>query len=207
MVVDVQCDYLKADLGNMKTGDTEMGALEATLRTIGSKIGPKCLTLIETTVAPGTTEFVGWPILKKAFASRGIDSEPLLSHSFERVMPGREYVSSIRDMWRVCSGCDAEARARVEKFLTEVLNTEDYPLTVMDRPIESETTKIVENSYRAALLAFLNEWSLFSAEWCQQGGQPDDDHQRGRRGKGKGEFPPPRSQRPTVRFQDGDSES
>jgi nucleotide sugar dehydrogenase len=32
----------------------------------------------------------------------------------------------------------------------------------MDRPIESETTKIVENSYRATTLAFLNEWSLFA---------------------------------------------
>ncbi len=123
---------------------------------------PHCLTLIETTVAPGTTEFVAWPIMKKAFAARGIASEPLLAHSFERVMPGREYVSSIRDFWRVCSGCDAEARGRVEKFLREVLNTEKFPLTVMDRPIESETTKIVENSYRATTLAFLNEWSLFA---------------------------------------------
>ncbi len=61
-------------------------------------------------------------------------------------MPGRDYVSSIRDFWRVCSGCNAEARARVEKFLREVLNTEQFPLTVMDRPIESETTKIIENS-------------------------------------------------------------
>jgi UDP-N-acetyl-D-glucosamine dehydrogenase len=50
----------------------------------------------------------------------------------------------------------------VEKFLREVLNTEKFPLTVMDRPIESETTKIVENSYRATMLAFLNEWSLFA---------------------------------------------
>ena len=32
----------------------------------------------------------------------------------------------------------------------------------MDRPIESETTKIVENSYRASILAYLNEWSLFA---------------------------------------------
>jgi nucleotide sugar dehydrogenase len=113
-------------------------------------------------VAPGTTEFVGWPILKKAFAARGLEKTPLLSHSFERVMPGREYVKSIRDFWRVCSGCNAEARERVTTFLTEVLNTKDYPLTVMDRPIESETTKIVENSFRATILAFLNEWSIFS---------------------------------------------
>ena len=162
VVVDVQCDYTKQDLGNMRTGRAEMTALEATIKTIGDKVPPKCLTLIETTVAPGTTEFVALPIMKKTFAARGIDSEPLLAHSFERVMPGKQYVSSVRDFWRVCSGCNAEARERVEKFLTEVLNTEEYPLTVMDRPIESETTKIVENSFRACLLAFLNEWSLFA---------------------------------------------
>ncbi|RKY20964.1 MAG: GDP-mannose dehydrogenase [Planctomycetota bacterium] len=162
VVVDVQCDYTKETIGNMRTGKAEMGALEATIKTIGEKIPPKCLTLIETTVAPGTTEFIAWPIMKKSFVARGINSEPLLAHSFERVMPGKQYVSSIRDFWRVCSGCNEEAKKRVEKFLTEVLNTEQYPLTVMDRPIESETTKIVENSYRATILAFLDEWSLFS---------------------------------------------
>ncbi len=162
VVVDVQCDYLKRDLGKLHTGEADMAALEATMRTIGQRIPAKCLVLIETTVAPGTTEFVAWPIMKKAFATRGIKSAPLLAHSFERVMPGREYVSSIRDFWRVCSGCNPEARRRVEKFLREVLNTKQFPLTVMDRPIESETTKIVENSYRATILAFLNEWSLFA---------------------------------------------
>jgi nucleotide sugar dehydrogenase len=77
-------------------------------------------------------------------------------------MPGKNYVSSIRDFWRVCSGCDERARERVVKFLSGVLNVDEFPLTVMDRPIESETAKIVENSYRATTLAFMNEWSLFS---------------------------------------------
>ena len=162
VVVDVQCDYTKHELGNVRAGEAEMAALEATLRTIGDRVTPECLVLVETTVAPGTTEFVAFPILKKAFQKRGIESAPLLAHSFERVMPGRQYVASIRDFWRVCSGCTPEARSRVVKFLKEVLNTEEFPLTVMDRPIESETTKIVENSYRAAILAFLDEWSLFA---------------------------------------------
>ena len=162
VIVDVQCDYIKNALGDMRDGEADMAALEASLKTIGEKIPEDCLVLIETTVAPGTTEFVAWPILKKEFIRRGIKKVPLLAHSFERVMPGREYVSSIRDFWRVCSGCNPEARVRVGKFLHEVLNTKDYPLTVMDRPIESETTKIVENSYRATILAFLNEWSLFA---------------------------------------------
>ena len=160
--MDIQCDYTKHDLGDLSTGEAEISALESVMRTIGENVTPECLVLIETTVPPGTTEFVAYPIMKKAFHGRGIESPPLLAHSFERVMPGRNYVASIRDFWRVCSAVNPEARARVVKFLTEVLNTRDFPLTVMDRPIESETTKIVENSFRATMLAFMNEWSLFS---------------------------------------------
>lgn len=162
VVVDVQCDYIKADLGNVRSGNTDMAALEASIHVIAENIPAEALVLIETTVAPGTTEQVAYPIMKKVFRKRGIKTDPLLAHSYERVMPGKNYVSSIRDFWRVCSGINEEARSRVVKFLNEVLNTEKFPLTVMDRPIESETAKIVENSYRATMLAFLDEWSLFA---------------------------------------------
>ncbi len=162
VVVDVQCDYLKNELGNVRNGQTDMEALEASLHEIAERIPAEALVLIETTVAPGTTEQVAYPIMKQVFKKRGIKSDPLLAHSYERVMPGRHYVASIRDFWRVCSGPNEKAKKRVEKFLTEVLNTEKFPLTVMDRPIESETAKIVENSYRATILAFLDEWSLYA---------------------------------------------
>ena len=162
VVVDVQCDYFKETLGNCRQGRADIAALEDSLKIIGEKVRPDCLVLIETTVPPGTTEYVAYPIMKKAFEKRGIAAEPLLAHSYERVMPGREYVASIRDFWRVCSGVNDTARARVARFLSEVLNVEKYPLTVLDRPIESETCKIVENSYRATILAYLNEWSLFA---------------------------------------------
>ncbi|MDX9947242.1 MAG: nucleotide sugar dehydrogenase [Bacteroidales bacterium] len=162
VVVDVQCDYIKEELGNVRTGETDMAALEASLHVIAEHIPAEALVLIETTVAPGTTEQVAYPIMKKVFRKRGIKTDPLLAHSYERVMPGKNYVASIRDFWRVCSGINENAKQRVEKFLTEVLNTEKFPLTVMDRPIESETAKIVENSYRATILAFLDEWSLFA---------------------------------------------
>jgi UDP-N-acetyl-D-glucosamine dehydrogenase len=164
VVVDVQCDYLKESLGDLQTGRTDMAALEKSFGTIAERIRPDCLVLIETTVAPGTTEQVAYPQFKKIFRKRGITSEPLLAHSYERVMPGREYVRSIRDFWRVCSGVNETAKNRVVAFLDEVLNTKDYPLTVLDRPIESETAKIVENSFRATMLAFLDEWSLFAEQ-------------------------------------------
>ena len=162
VVVDVQCDYLKNELGNVRNGEVEMQALENAFGVIAENIQPYALVLIETTVAPGTTEQVAYPIMRKIFQRRAIKTDPLLAHSYERVMPGRNYVASIRDFWRVCSGINKEARERVVKFLNEVLNTEKFPLTVLDRPIESETAKIVENSYRATILAFMDEWSLFA---------------------------------------------
>ena len=162
VVVDIQCDYVKDALGNVSNGRADMSPLEESLAVMAEHINPDALVLIETTVAPGTTEQVAYPIIKKVFRKRGIKSDPLLAHSFERVMPGKEYVASIRDFWRVCSGINVKSRKRVSKFLNDVLNTDDYPLTVLDRPIESETAKIVENSFRATILAFMDEWSLFA---------------------------------------------
>jgi nucleotide sugar dehydrogenase len=162
VVSDVQCDYLKESFGNIRDGQADMVALENSLEIVAEHNPPETLVLVETTVAPGTTEQVAYPIMRKVFRKRGIQSDPLLAHSFERVMPGKEYVASIRDFWRVCSGINEEATRRVEKFLREVINTKDYQLTVLDRPIESETAKIVENSFRATILAFLDEWSVFA---------------------------------------------
>ncbi len=164
VVVDVQCDYQKETLGNVRQGRADIAALEDCLRVIGERIRPECLVLIETTVPPGTTQYIAYPIIRKAFQKRGIgdEVEVLLAHSFERVMPGRNYVASIRDFWRVCSGINPASRQKVQEFLSGVLNTEGYPLTVLETPMESETCKVIENSYRATILAFLHEWSVFA---------------------------------------------
>jgi UDP-N-acetyl-D-glucosamine dehydrogenase len=146
----------------MRNGGVEMSVLEDSFDIIAHHIQPDALVLIETTVAPGTTEQIAFPLMKKIFRARGIQSEPLLAHSYERVMPGRNYVASVRDFWRVCSGVNQASTGRVVKFLNEILNTKEFPLTVLDRPIESETAKIVENSYRATTLAFMDEWSKFA---------------------------------------------
>jgi len=162
VVIDVQCDYKKEALGNIRDGSVDMVTLEQSFHIIGEHIQPHALVLIETTVPPGTTQQVAYPIMKKIFKKRGINSDPLLAHSYERVMPGKNYVDSVKNFWRVCSGINNEAQNLVVKFLNEVLNTKDFPLIVLNSPIESETSKIIENSYRATILAFLDEWSLFA---------------------------------------------
>jgi nucleotide sugar dehydrogenase len=162
VVVDVQCDYIKESLGDVRSGNADMVELEKAFEVIGEKIPAEALVLIETTVAPGTTEQVAYPILRKAFRRRGISEEPILAHSYERVMPGRNYVDSVRNFWRVCAGVNDISRDRVERFLKDVINTEAYPMVVLDRPVESETAKIVENCFRATMLAFMDEWSTFA---------------------------------------------
>src|SRR5690606_12184076 len=74
LVVDVQCDFIKQELGNLHSGYADISALEESIKIMGEKIPPQCLVLIETTVPPGTTEYVAYPILKKAFRKRGIES-------------------------------------------------------------------------------------------------------------------------------------
>jgi UDP-N-acetyl-D-glucosamine dehydrogenase len=162
VVVDVQCDFIKESLSDISTGYVQMEELEKALEIIGETIRPDTMVLIETTVPPGTTEQVAYPLIKRAFQKRGLESEPIIAHSYERVMPGADYVASIRNFWRVCSGINSESTRRVVKFLNEVIDTANHPLTVLERPMESETAKIVENSFRATILAFLNEWSLFA---------------------------------------------
>ncbi len=162
VIVDIQCDYHKEAFGDVEKGHVEIDDLKEALHTIGKLISPQAMVLIETTVPPGTTEHIAYPIIKEEFAARGITGEPLLAHSYERVMPGLNYVDSIQNFWRVCSGINEESRVRVVRFLDEVINTKEFPLMVMDKPVESETAKIVENSYRATILAFLDEWCLFA---------------------------------------------
>jgi len=164
VVVDVQCDIIKKGLANVTMATVEIAAFRAAIKTIGDYIPPHALVLVETTVPPGTTENVVFPILDKRFKQRNLGTSPVVAHSFERVMPGREYVSSIRDFWRVCAGVDARSSERCEQFLRNVLNTEEFPLTVLDSPVESETAKVMENSFRATCIAFSAEWGDFAEE-------------------------------------------
>ncbi len=118
LVVDVQCDFIKQDLGNLRSGYADISALETSFKVIGRKVSPKCLTLIETTVPPGTTEYVAYPHIKKAFKKRGIATEPLLAHSYERVMPGKEYVRSVRDFWRVTAVMPVSSTVQMPRTLS-----------------------------------------------------------------------------------------
>ncbi|MCD6330077.1 MAG: nucleotide sugar dehydrogenase [Candidatus Cloacimonetes bacterium] len=162
VVVDIQLDATKPAFGDASQGYCDMSAFRDGMKTLGKYISPECLILVETTVPPGTCENVVKPVIEEEFTKRGIDitkNPPLIAHSYERVMPGAKYVSSIRDFWRVFAGVDEKSRYIAREFLNNILDTEKYPLTELDNTNASELSKVMENSYRATNIALTLEWA------------------------------------------------
>jgi UDP-N-acetyl-D-glucosamine dehydrogenase len=159
VVVDVHFD-----IGDLQP-DTlvDFAPFRQAIRTIGERIAPDALVVVETTVLPGTCERVVRPELDLALERRGLPRGGiLLAHSYERVMPGADYLASITDYWRVFAGETKAAGDACEAFLSKVIKTADFPLTRLDSLTASEVAKVLENTYRAVNIAFIDEWTQFA---------------------------------------------
>jgi UDP-N-acetyl-D-glucosamine dehydrogenase len=133
------------------------------IQTVGAHMRPVALVIVETTVPPGTCERVVAPELAAALHARGLPRDAfLLAHSYERVMPGEDYLASITNFWRVYAGHTEAAADACERFLAQVINVEAYPLTRLASTTASEIAKVMENSYRATNIAFVEEWGRFA---------------------------------------------
>jgi nucleotide sugar dehydrogenase len=130
---------------------------------LGRYLSPGSLVIVETTVPPGTCEKIVAPALAAGARARGLpDDAILLAHSPERVMPGDGYFDSIVNLWRVYAGHTPEAADACERFLSNVVDVTRYPLTRLHSTTASETAKVLENSYRATTIAFMEEWGRFA---------------------------------------------
>ena len=157
------CDV---NLDLQTTSDGPSLALEGLRKAVGAvaaHIRPGTLLLVETTTPPGTTERIVAPEMRAGLEARGLPGDAvLIAHSYERVMPGADYLDSIINYWRVYAGCTPEAADAAEAFLSRVINVAKYPLTRLASPTASETAKVLENSYRAVTIAFMEEWARFA---------------------------------------------
>lgn len=159
VIVDINCDLKMVD-GKL---EADIDLLRDAVKVFGARIPAGTLVLVETTVPPGACARVVAPALEECFAGRGLPKDAwFLAHSYERVMPGKDYYASIVNFWRVYAGYTPEAGDACEKFLKEVVNTADFPLTRLRSTTASETAKVLENSYRATTIAFIDEWGRFA---------------------------------------------
>jgi nucleotide sugar dehydrogenase len=167
VIVDVNLDVQKKSYTShmLKDFDVNLGGFKSAIATIGKNCKEDVMVLVETTVPPGSCANVVKPILEEELLKRGLSiKEYILGHSYERVMPGPEYIESIRSFPRVYSGIDARSAGDIETFLKTIIDTEACELTRLENTNATEMAKVLENSYRAMNIAFAVEWSRFAEE-------------------------------------------
>lgn len=130
---------------------------------LSKKIEADTKIIIESTLLPGTSEKILYPIIKYQFKKRNIDIKKLkLGFSYERIMPGRNYLKSITDNYKSISGINSSSVNHILKFYKSFINYKQFPITIFKKITECETAKIMENSYRAVNISFIDEWNKFS---------------------------------------------
>jgi nucleotide sugar dehydrogenase len=164
VIVDINLDVEKNSDSdkNLKQYDVDLNSFKKAISTIAENCREDVLVFVETTVPPGTCQKIVQPIFKKVFDERGLKHNYKIGHSYERVMPGPGYVDSIKNFYRVYSGIDNKSEEAVREFLESVISTDEYPLTKLGSTNASEMSKVLENSYRAMNIAFIQEWTEFA---------------------------------------------
>lgn len=129
-------------------------ALRSACQHAGSMMKPGALVVVESTVAPGTTQRVVRPWLEAA-SGRKVNAGFFLGHCPERVMPGK-LLSNLRHLSRVCGGYSPETSIAMTTLYRHVVQGD---LDAADC-VTAETVKTAENAYRDVGIAFANELAL-----------------------------------------------
>lgn len=129
-------------------------SLRAVCREIGEKMKKGVLIGLESTVAPGTTENIGKPILEES-SGYEVGTDFNLMFSYERVMVGR-LLHNLQYMPRIVGGYTPSCAERGAELYRKITKTDVYQTNC----ITAEIAKVTENAYRDVNIAFANEVAL-----------------------------------------------
>jgi UDP-N-acetyl-D-galactosamine dehydrogenase len=133
----------------------DLRAVEGAAAAIGRRIAKGGIVVLESTVAPGTTEEVVGPIVARASGlARGRDF--FLGYSPERINPGdREH--TVERITKVVAGEDAATA----KTLAQVYGAITTGGVFVAKDIRTaEAAKVIENAQRDINIAFVNEVAM-----------------------------------------------
>jgi len=111
------------------------------------------LVILESTVAPGTTNDVVLPILEKENLKAGIDFN--LVHSPERVIPGN-LLYELKNNDRIMGGISKKGAIKAKTLYESFVLGNIY----LTNALTAETSKLMENTYRNINIAFANEVAI-----------------------------------------------
>ena len=132
----------------------QYSSLEEVSRTLGQHMKRGAMIIIESTVAPGTTQYFVQPILEELSGFRAGEDFNLV-FSYERVMVGR-LLHNLRNMPKVVGGLTPECTERAVLFYSNFVKAEILPTDCLT----AEVSKVTENAYRDVNIAFANEVAL-----------------------------------------------
>ncbi len=165
IIVDVNVDVLREAPGDIDEYEVSLNGLKAAISTLAENMQSDALVLVETTLPPGTTEKVIAPIIRDELIGRNLPSDEFsLAYSFERVMPGDSYLNSIISFHRAFAGINEISAQKTRELLESFIDTQNFPLHELGSTTACEMAKVLENSYRATNIAFIDEWSGFAQQ-------------------------------------------
>lgn len=139
-------------------GAPDLGAVEASSRSVSKHLVAGTTVILESTTYPGTTEEVVLPILEEGSGLTG-GKDFLIAFSPERVNPG-DPVYGIRNTPKLVGGHSPEASESASGFYSSFVE-EVVPL---NGTREAETAKLLENTFRHVNIALVNEMTKFCHE-------------------------------------------
>lgn len=165
-LADVVISCINLDL-KREAGQTEELAMPiegyaSAMQMIGKNMRPGTLVCVESTLPLGMSDRVLYPALCEGQKVAGVDvkkNPPRLAYCYERVMPGPDYLDSVNNFWRAYAGIDEKSAEGARAFLSKYVNVEKFPLWKHKTIRAAEMGKLLENSYRATNIAFIEEWS------------------------------------------------
>jgi UDP-N-acetyl-D-mannosaminuronic acid dehydrogenase len=129
-------------------------SLKEVSRRVGEYMKKGALIVIESTVAPGTTENVVQPILERKSGMKA-GKDFYLAYSYERVMPGR-LIEYIQNLPRIVGGINKKSEQLAVSLYKTIVQEKIYSTDILT----AETSKTMENAYRDVNIAFANEMAL-----------------------------------------------
>ncbi len=132
----------------------QYSSLKEVSQAVGRYMKKGAMIIIESTVAPGTTNYVVKPIVEEASGMKAGEDFNLV-FSYERVTVGR-LLHNMRYMPRIVGGLTPKCTQRGVKFYRNIVKAKLFPTDCLT----AEVAKVTENTYRDVNIAFANEIAL-----------------------------------------------
>ena len=134
----------------------QYSSLKEVSKQIGERMKKGTLVIVESTVAPGTTQNIVQKIIEEHSGMKGgIDFD--LAFAYERVMPGK-LIQNIVHLPRIVGGITPQSAKRAVDIYSKIVKAEVHQTDVLT----AEVSKTIENAYRDVNIAFANEMALIS---------------------------------------------